>query len=454
MLSRLLARTRWLVTCLALLLGLLVAGWVWLRWPGLQWGPFLFDRLGSFFILLILGAGLLSCLQMYRAWLGAEQPVYSWLLLATLGSVVMVTSTNLLLLFVGYELATITMLAWIGGRQPSRRSDEVKLKYFVTAGVSTAFLLLGLVLFYSMTASLNLFEIQERLLFVTDTITVRLALLCFVVGAAYKLAWVPFQFVVPDLYEGAVTPALGFMAVVSKLSGLAILLRVIHVWWHIETLPWSALFTTMAVFCLLFGSITALVQTNLKRRLAYTAIGQVGFLLAGLAVANASPAIQEQALSAVLFYSLAYSLMILGSFALVWALRTADDVPVEASDYAGLADRAPWGAACLALFLCGLSGLPPTIGFIGKFDLVNVVVAGDKIGLAFVMVLAWILSAAAYLPIVLAMFFKSTQHEKVARISYPLLLVVSSCALLTLYWGLLPATLLQVATESARALIY
>lgn len=139
---------------------------------------------------------------------------------------------------------------------------------------------------------------------------------------------------------------------------------------------------------------------------------------------------------------------------MVWALRTADNIPVEDSDYAGLAGRAPWGAACLAIFLGALAGLPPTIGFLGRFDLVGVVISADKIGLACVMMLAWILSAATYMPVVLAMYFKTSQREKAARISYPILIVVASCAILTLYWGVMPNTLVRIAAASARALIY
>lgn len=269
---------------------------------------------------------------------------------------------------------------------------------------------------------------------------------------AFKLSWVPFHFTVPDIYQGAPTAATSFISITTKVAGMAVLLRLFNGWVHAPSIFWQGIFVTGAVISLLIGNLQALPQTNFKRLLAYGSIGHAGFMLVGLAAA-ATAANFEQALESLLFYLIAYALMMIGCFAVILAVEKGEGGD-EISDYAGLARRHPWLAALLSLFLLSAVGIPGTIGFTAKFSVVTAALEAELFGLVAFAIIAALIGAYAYCEVILTLYAKDSKGEGLPPLSYSLLTVLVLALLGTLYWGLFPSNLLLVVGESVQELVF
>jgi NADH-quinone oxidoreductase subunit N len=287
-----------------------------------------------------------------------EAEFYGLLLLCTTGLMLMATTGELMSLYLSLELSSLSLALLATWAKRDLRSSEAGMKFFILSAMSSAILLYGMALLYGLTGSTSLREIA-RLLVAGGSTAAMLAMSMLVAGFGFKIAAVPFQMWTPDVYEGAPTPVTAFLSTASKAAGFAVILRIFQSALGSIQPEWTTLFAILAIVTMTVGNIMALVQTNLKRLLAYSSIGHVGYMLAGLATGTAF------GLSSVIFYLLVYAFTNVGAFAVLIVMsRYAEDENINS--YSGLARRAPWLSAAMAFCLLSLAGLPPLAGFFGK----------------------------------------------------------------------------------------
>ncbi|GIW10982.1 MAG: NAD(P)H-quinone oxidoreductase subunit 2 [Dehalococcoidia bacterium] len=381
------------------------------------------DPFSLFFKLFFLGIALLSLLAAveysdrfprYRG------EFFALMLTAVAGMMLLSSATELMTTFISLELMSISFYG-LAGFLKDQKSTEASVKYLLLGALSSGVLLYGMALFYGLTGQTTYRAIAQQLGLpqAPDRAVLLLALALVIAGFGFKVSAVPFQMWTPDVYEGAPTPITALLSVGSKAAAFAAVLR--FFWLALPPdfpIDWTVLWVALAVITMLFGNIAALVQTNIKRMLAYSSIGQAGYMLLGLAVPT------EFGRSAVIFYLLAYALTNLGAFAAVIAIsnRTNSD---EISSYNGMARRAPFLAAALTLCLISLTGLPPTAGFFAKFYLFS---AAVQVGLAWVVVIAVLTSAISayfYLRVVRAMYLLPAEEESPVAAAAPTLAAVA-----------------------------
>ena len=362
------------------------------------------DALSSFLKILILGgaaaAVLMALPYMERVKLHRfEYPVL--IVLATLGMCVMVSANNLLTLYVGLELMSLSAYVLAAFNRNEQRSTEAGLKYFVLGALSSGLLLYGVSLVYGFVGSTEFTRIAAGLSAGEGRNMGALFGLVFVfAGLAFKVSAVPFHMWTPDVYEGAPTPVAAFFASAPKVAAMGLFLRVALDAFSGMIADWRQLVIFMAIASMLVGAVGAIGQSNIKRLLAYSSINNVGFMLIGLAAATAAGA------SAVLLYLVIYVVMTIGSFLVVLALTDADGNAVETlDDLAGLARTRPWLATALSIFMLSLAGLPPLFGFMAKLAVFNSAVDAGLWLLAVLGVLSSVIAAYYYLRVVKILFF-------------------------------------------------
>lgn len=328
-----------------------------------------------------------------------EYPVL--IVLSTLGMFVMVSANNLMALYIGLELMSLSAYVLAAFHRDDERSTEAGLKYFVLGALSSGLLLYGISLVYGFVGSTDFASIAAGLGAGADRNMGALIGLVFVLaGLAFKVSAVPFHMWTPDVYEGAPTPVAAFFASAPKVAAMGLFLRVALDAFSGMVADWRQIIVFMAIASMFLGAFGAIGQANIKRLLAYSSINNIGFVLIGLAAATAAGA------SAVLFYLAIYLVMTLGAFLCVLALADADGAPVEAlDDLAGLGSSRPWLATALCIFMLSLAGLPPLFGFMAKLAVFNAAVDADLWPLAIMGVLASVVAAYYYLRIVKILFF-------------------------------------------------
>jgi NADH-quinone oxidoreductase subunit N len=343
---------------------------------------------------------------------------YALLIFTTLGGMVMASSVNLIVLFIGLEILSIALYILAGYQTDRVESDESAMKYFLLGAFASAFFLYGIALVYGATNTLNIREIPAALGAEPGRNFLLLAgLALMLVGFGFKVAVVPFHVWTPDVYEGAPTSVTAFMSVGAKAAGFAAFLRVVTVGFNNTSLQLqvSAVLASIAALTMLVGNVVAVVQPNIKRMLAYSSIAHAGYILCGI-VAAARPNVgfggdsRAEAISAVLFYTLAYTVSNLGAFGVVLALRKRGEEIVNIPDFAGVGYRHPLLAAIMTVCLLSLAGLPPTAGFFGKLFLINSLISmqGSLIWLIVLFVLTSVVSFYYYLGVVRAMYMDRT----------------------------------------------
>jgi NADH-quinone oxidoreductase subunit N len=326
---------------------------------------------------------------------------YALILMGTAGMCFMASSTDLIMVFIGLEISSISTYILAGFRRRDALANEASLKYFLLGSFATAFFLYGIAFVYGLTGTTNLLDLSGRLAQPAQwTMLARVALLLMFVGLAFKLSTVPFQVWAPDVYQGAPAPVTAFLSVGPKAAAFAILLRILLgglasaasiSFWVI----WVSAILTM---CL--GNFAAIWQTNVKRLLAYSAIAHAGYVLVGVAAGS------QEGTSAVLFYLTAYALMNVGAFVLIAHLAGNGELSTQIEDYTGLAYIRPGTAACMTVFLLSLAGFPTTAGFLGKFFLFRAAIHSHLIGLTIIALLNSVVSVYYYLRIVVAMYMR------------------------------------------------
>jgi NADH-quinone oxidoreductase subunit N len=322
----------------------------------------------------------------------------------------MAQAADLIVIFLALELLSIPLYVLSAFARPRLDSEEAGLKYFLLGSFSTGFVVYGIALVFGATGATQLAQIVSAVAGSGATPTLSLPLLgvgaaLILVGFGFKVAAVPFHMWTPDVYQGAPTPVTSFMAVGAKAAGFAALLRI-----FVSALPSLELDLVpvlwgLAALTMLVGNLLAISQTNIKRMLAYSSIAHAGYILMAL-TAFGKPLVAGDAVASALFYLVTYAITSFGTWAVVIALEKTEGKGLEIADYAGLGRKRPLLAAAMTIFMLSLTGMPPTLGLVGKFYLFRTAIQGGFIGLAVIGVLTSLISAYYYLRVVVTMYMK------------------------------------------------
>jgi NADH-quinone oxidoreductase subunit N len=356
---------------------------------------------------------------------------YFLLLTALLGMLVMPSARDMLALFIALETVTVPGFVIAGFKRHDQSSNEAAVKFFLFGVLSSAVMLFGMAMIYGVTKSTNLYEIARVLSTKAYPSTIHHAdaavfasILLIVVGFGFKVSAVPFHFWAPDTYEGSPVPVAAFLSVASKAAGFAGLLQICFVAFGSKASVWAPGFGILAAMTMTVGNVVALQQTNIVRLLAYSSIGQAGYMLIPFAiVANQSADIQKQAFAAALTYILIYSFMQLGAFAVVIAVGRKHPSNLIA-DYEGLSQREPGLAFAMLFFLLSLAGMIPTAGFWAKFFVFRATIGAGTIWLAAVMVANTVVGLYYYLSIGAKMYLREPRERTVIGVPYSLAVAV------------------------------
>jgi NADH-quinone oxidoreductase subunit N len=435
---------------------LLVVLWMWVKdaYPETLTGMIALDgfRYATSAIFLI---GAILVVMLSLGYVGRERILipeyYVLVMLAAIGMLFMASGADLIVIFLGLELMSLAIYVLAGIDRRSAFSAEAAVKYFLLGAFASGFFLYGIALLYGATGTTNLTQMHYQI--VTLGLETNLMLLAgigmLLIGFGFKVAAVPFHMWAPDVYDGAPTPITAYMAAAVKAAAFTALIRVLLHALGASDAVWMEIILWLSVITMIVGNLIALAQTHLKRMLAYSSIGHAGYILAALASGS------ERGAAAFLFYIFAYTLMTLGSFAILAAVGARGERDVRIDDLSGLASRRPWMALAMTVFMLSLLGFPGTAGFIGKWLVLSAVVSADQIVLAVLLVIASMVSAGYYLPVVMAMYMKSAPSED-AHSGSGLIgaarWVVGIAAVLLLLLGVWPNRVLDMAADGAEGL--
>lgn len=388
-------------------------------------------------------------------YLGRERIVapeyYVLLLLSTIGMMFMGGAADLLVVFLGLELMSIPVYVLAAVNRRSRISAEAGMKYFFIGAFASAFLLYGIALVYGATGTTNLavIDLQVGTAGAGSNLLLLLGLGMLLIGFGFKVAAIPFHMWTPDVYEGAPTPVTAFMAAGVKAAAFAAFARILISALGNSVDLWQEALWWLSVITMVGGNLMALAQRRVKRMLAYSSIAHAGYLLVALTSGT------EMGAGAFLFYILAYTLMTIGAFAVLTAMGTDGERDVSFDDFSGLAAAKPWLALVMSVFLLSLLGFPGTAGFIGKWYIISSAVRSDQAALAVVLVLASVVSAGYYLPIIMNMYMRPASSEKAhaaARLAAAARWVVAVAAVSLVLFGFWPNRALDVAEQGGATL--
>lgn len=418
-------------------------------------GTFVLDRYAVFFQYVFAGIAalvVLASVDWVRSARRSESEYYALLLVVTAGLMFLASARDLITIFVALELSSIPQYV-LAGWGKDERSSEAGLKYLLTGAIASAVLLYGMVLLFGLTGTTQLPEIarfvqaegaEHRTLLVASMLMVA-------AGFGFKMAVVPFQMWVPDVYQGAPTPVVAFLSVASKAAGFAVAMRVFFEAFRADFLvnDWELVFAGMAAASMTLGNVMALVQTDIKRMLGYSSIAQAGNFLVGVAAVSASGGEFTLGGSAVLLFVAAYAFTNLGAFIAVIAIsqRIGTD---QIADYAGMWRRAPALALALAFCLVSLTGIPPTAGFWAKLYVFNAAIRADLTWLVVVGVLNTAVSAFYYLGVVRQMFLGEAEGKPTFRPAPAVAVALAVTVAGVLFVGVLPAPVLSAARDAVE----
>jgi NADH-quinone oxidoreductase subunit N len=375
---------------------------------------------------------------------------YVLILLATLGMMFMAGAADLVVIFLGLELMSVSVYVLAGINRRNVFGAEAAFKYFLLGAFASGFFLYGVALIYGATGTTNLWLIHSRVLELGlgSNVMAILGVGLLLIGFGFKVAAVPFHMWTPDVYDGAPTPVTAFMATAVKAAGFAALVRVLQQAFA-GLVVWHAAVWWLAVVTMVGGNLIALYQRQLKRMLAYSSIAHAGYLL--VAVASGS----TMGGAAFLFYAVAYTLMTAGAFAVLAAAGSGGERQVLIDDLSGLGARRPWVAFGMTVFLLSLLGFPGTAGFIGKWYILSAAIGAEQRVLAVVLVLASVVSAGFYLPPVMAMYMRpavSAEAHENTRLAGAARWAVVAMAVALLLFGVWPNRALDAARGGGESL--
>ena len=409
------------------------------------------DGYAVFYIGLLLVGTFVVALLSYsymEKYQGQPEEFYLLLLLATLGSCVLVISDHFMSFFLGLELLSVSLYALIAYLRQQERRIEASIKYLVLAGAAAALLLFGMALIYAEAGTMSFSNLLAGTRPIGSQGVLLVGLGLITLGISFKLGLVPLHIWTPDVYQGAPAPVTGFVSTVSKGGMLALALRYFP---QVSLSDSSALWILLAaisIASMLIGNTLAVRQNNVKRMLAYSSIAHAGYILVALTVGT------EDAISAAIFYVIAYTFFNLGAFTIIALLETRMGAESEFEELSGLAKSAPYLSLLLAVFMFALSGFPPTVGFFGKFYIFRSAVEANYISLAVIGVLNSFVSVYYYLRVVKTCYFDDAEHAQkpiFVPATVGLTLVITTAA--TLGFGLFPQQLLQFTQQAIFAFL-
>ena len=373
---------------------------------------------------------------------GAEY--YSLLLFSTLGMMLMAAAGDLIVIFLGLETMSIAVYVLAGLATRDSRSNEAGIKYFLLGAFSTGFLLYGIALIYGATGTIKLDGISQSLSNpVGGSPMLWMGLGMLLIGFGFKVAAVPFHMWTPDVYEGAPTSITAFMAVGVKLAAFAGFVRVFLAHLGPLQVEWTAVLWVIAALTMTVGNLVAVVQTNIKRMLAYSAIAHAGYIMVAMAAGSAAAG------GAILYYLLGYAFTNLGAFGVVIALSRRGEPHELISEYRGLAERSPLLAGAMALFLLSLTGVPPLAGFAGKFYVFSAALNSGYVWLVIIAALNTVISAYYYISVIVAMYMEEGGVEARPLRGRPALAAAIAMALIgTVLIGAYPQPYMSAAATA------
>ncbi|KRD56401.1 NADH-quinone oxidoreductase subunit NuoN [Ensifer sp. ENS10] len=366
------------------------------------------------------------------------------LVLATLGMLLMISANDLMSLYLSLELQSLALYVVAAINRDSIRSTEAGLKYFVLGALSSGMLLYGMSLIYGFTGHTGFTQIAAALTAEGRSLGLIFGLVFVLAGLAFKISAVPFHMWTPDVYEGAPTPVTAFFAAAPKVAAMAILVRIVINAFEPVVADWQQIIVFISIASMLLGSFAAIGQKNIKRLMAYSSIGHMGYALVGLAAGSMA------GVRGVLLYMLIYMVMTLGTFACILAMRRKEGENVEnVDDLAGLSQTNPFMATVLTVLMFSLAGIPPMAGFFGKYFVFMAAIEAQLYALAIIGVLASVVGAYYYLRVIKVMWFDDAKGE-FARTAGELKLVFGLSGLFVLGYVLIGGPLGSAAEAAAR----
>ena len=372
-----------------------------------------------------------------------QGPYYLLVLLATLGMMLMAAGNELIIVFLGLELMSLSLYVLAGYFRDNPASSEAGMKYLLLGAFASAFFLYGIALIYGGAGTTSIPAIAEKITAESTSPLLLAGMFLLVVGFGFKVAIVPFHQWAPDVYEGAPTTIAAFISAGPKAAGFAAFLRI-----FMEALPnlqgeWSGVLILLAMLTMTVGNVIAIAQTNIKRMLAYSSIAHAGYVLIGLAAAN------NDGISSAMLYLLIYCVMNIGAFGAIILAKTEDGESLMISDYAGLGNRKPLLAIFMSVMLLSLAGFPPTAGFVGKFYIFKAAVGAGHIWLVIIGAVNTAISAFYYLRVVVTMYMREPEEElEFSPYASTLVVGLIIAAVGVLLIGILPSLMLTPAQNS------
>jgi len=409
--------------------------------PPAFFGQFAVDTFGIWFKSIFLAAAALTIMMSIR-YMDIERAqsgeYYSLILLATAGMMFMASATNFVLIYVSLETMALSIYVLAGILKENRKSNEAALKYFILGAFSSGIFLYGISLVYGVTGALDLRAISAAAAISGPSPLLVIGLTLITVALGFKIAAVPFHMYIPDAYEGAPTGITAFMATASKAAAFAVLLRVFIEGFGPLSSSWTPLLLLMSAASMTLGNVTAILQENTKRMLAYSSISHAGYALMGVVAAGQGGENGAYGMTAVALYLMVYSFTTLGAFGIVIMLRRENLLGDLVVDFAGLSRRAPLPAFAMLVFLLSLAGIPLTAGFIGKWYLFGAAIKANYVWLAVLAVLNSAVSVYYYVRIVVQMYIKEPVSQERYALSPALAAALGIAVIFTLLIGVYP----------------
>lgn len=379
--------------------------------------------------------------------------VYALFVTASFGAMIMAAANDMIVLFLGLETLSIALYVLAASNRRRAESQESGLKYFILGGFASAFLLYGVALVYGATGTTNIGGISDVLraeIFVRPDDAMLLAgMALMLVGLGFKVAAAPFHFWTPDVYQGAPTPVTAFMASVGKFAAFAAFVRVLVSALSTRSEDWRPVIWVLAILSILVGSVLAVIQTDVKRMLAYSSISHAGFILIGLEAAGHSGDVEG--IPAMFVYLMIYAVLVIGSFTVVSLVTRSGDARSDLAAFHGLGKERPALALAMTVFLLAQAGMPVTSGFIAKFSVIKSAVVNDSYAIAIIAMVASVIAAFLYLKIMVSMWMSDVADgsapRDAVRVPWTSGVVIGGAALFTLVVGVWPNWLIDAASD-------
>ncbi len=365
---------------------------------------------------------------------------FSLVLFATLGMMVMISASNFLTLYLGLELLSLSLYAMVALRRDSVVATEAAMKFFILGALASGFLLYGMSLVYGATGgALDITHVTEAIENgVANPKVLVVGLVFIIAGISFKLSVVPFHMWVPDVYHGAPTAVVLFIGSAPKLAAFGFIMRLLVEGLGGMVADWQGMLIIIAVLSMVVGNLAAIMQTNIKRMLAYSTISHMGFMLLGIISAD------NNGYSSAMFYIVVYVIMTLGIFGMIMLLSREEYEVEKLDDFKGLNRRSPWYAFITLLFMFSLAGIPPTVGFYAKLSVLQAVMGAGYVWLAIVAVLFSLVGAFYYLRIVKLMYFDEPESDAPISPNGDVELLISANGMAVLILGIFPQTLMTL----------